>query len=162
MEQECCKMENLRLPKLGQVGVVVKDLKKAVEYYTSTFGIGPFEIIENWSCKRAWINEKEVNPFKFKIAVADLGSVMLELMQVVEGETPHREFLETHGEGLQHLGFYTENYDEWKSYAKEKRMEIICEAEMEDKVRGKRRAFYMNSSKIGGVLFEILEAGKFA
>jgi hypothetical protein len=92
--------------------------------------------------------------------MADLGQVKFELIQVVEGKLPHNEFLETHGEGLQHLGFYSENYEEWKSKVKEKGIEILCEAEVEDQIRGRRRAFYMDSSKIGGVLFEIIEMQK--
>ena len=32
--------------------------------------------------------------------------------------------------------------------------------EAEDQVRGKRRAFYMNSGQIGGILFEIIETEK--
>ena len=32
--------------KLAQVGVVVKDMDKAIEFYSSTFGFGPFEIME--------------------------------------------------------------------------------------------------------------------
>jgi hypothetical protein len=40
---------------------------------------------------------------------------------------------------------------------KEEGIEILCEIEAEDRVRGKRRAFYMNSGGIGGILFEIVE-----
>jgi catechol 2,3-dioxygenase-like lactoylglutathione lyase family enzyme len=149
----------MKLPNLGQVGVVVRDIQKAVQYYSSTFGIGPFDIYD-FHPKRAWIRGKEVAPFKIKIAMADLGQVKFELIQVVEGKLPHNEFLETHGEGLQHLGFYSENYEEWKSKVKEKGIEILCEAEVEDQIRGRRRAFYMDSSKIGGVLFEIIEMQK--
>ena len=86
--------------------------------------------------------------------MADFGPVKFELIQVIEGQLPHREFLEIHGEGVQHLGLYVDNYDEWKSYVLEQGMEILTEAEINDG-RGKRRAFYMDFSKIGGVVFEI-------
>ena len=147
---------DLRLPYLGQVGVVVSDIQTAVNYYSSVFGIGPFDIYD-FRPQRTWFKGKEVGPIKLKIAMADLGPVKLELIQVLEGEVPHREFLQTHGEGLQHLGFYSDKYDVWKSYVKERGMEILCEAEVEDKIRGKRRAFYMDSGKVGGVIFEIIE-----
>jgi hypothetical protein len=42
----------------------------------------------------------------------------------------------------------------------EEGIEILCEIEAEDQVRGKRRAFYMDSGEIGGVLFEIIETEK--
>ena len=152
--------KNPKLPTLGQVGVVVKDIQKALKYYSSVFGIGPFDIYD-FHPQRTWVKGKEVVPIKLKLAMADMGPVKLELLQIIEGdELPHQDFLETHGEGLQHLGFYAENYDEWKMYAREKGMEILCEAEIEDELRGKRRAFYMDSSKVGGVLFEIIEMKK--
>lgn len=148
-----------RLPSLGQVGVVVRDIQEAVKYYSTVFGIGPFDIYD-FQPQRTWFKGKEVDPIKLKIAMADLGKVKLELIQVLEGEVPHREFLETHGEGLQHLGFYSDKYDEWKSYAKEQGMKILCEAEAQDELRGKRRGFYMDSGKVGGVIFEIIEVQK--
>jgi hypothetical protein len=40
---------------------------------------------------------------------------------------------------------------------REEGIDILCEIEAEDRVRGRRRAFYMNSGEIGGVLFEIIE-----
>jgi len=143
------------LPGLGQVGVVVKDVEKAVAYYSSVFGIGPFDVYD-FAPTRSWYHGKETDPIKLKIAMSNLGPVKFELIEVIEGKLPHQEFLDQHGEGLQHLGFYVENYEQWKAYAAEQGMELLCEAEMEDEIRGKRRGFYMDSSKIGGVVFEII------
>jgi catechol 2,3-dioxygenase-like lactoylglutathione lyase family enzyme len=160
MPEKGFRGKNLRLPNLGQVGVVVKDVEKAVDYYSTVFGIGPFDIYD-FHPQRAWVNGKEIDPIKLKIAMADLGSVKLELIELIEAHgLPHLDFSKTHGEGLQHLGFYSENYEEWKSYAQEEGMEILCEAEIEDELRGRRRAFYMDSSEVGGVLFEIIEIEK--
>lgn len=151
--------KNLKLPRLGQAGVVVKDIQKAIEYYSSVFGIGPFDIYD-FCPQRAWLKGKEVRPFKVKVAMTDLGSVKFELVQVIEGdELPQSQFLKIHGEGLNHLGFYADNYEEWKSFAQGKGMEILLEAEIDD-VRGRRRAFYMDSSEVGGVVFEIIEIQK--
>ncbi len=151
--------KSLKFPNIGHIGVVVKDIEKVVQYYSSVFGIGPFDIYD-FEPKKAWVRGKAVRPFKLKIAAADLGSVKLELLQIIDGDPPHRDFLDIHGEGLQHIGFYVENYDEWKSYVKGEGIELLCEAKIEDQTRGKRRAFYMNSSEPGGVLFEIIERQK--
>jgi catechol 2,3-dioxygenase-like lactoylglutathione lyase family enzyme len=145
----------LKFPEVGHIGVVVRDIERVVRYYSSVFGIGPFEVYDFVPFK-AWIYGKEAKPFKLKIAVADMGSVKLELIEVIHGDPPHRAFLNTHGEGVQHIAFYVENYDEWKSYAQGGGIDLLFEAEIEDEVRGRRRAFYMNSAEIGGVLFEII------
>jgi methylmalonyl-CoA/ethylmalonyl-CoA epimerase len=148
--------KSLKFPKVGHIGVVVKDIGRVIEYYSPVFGIGPFEIYD-FRPHKAWVRGRKVKPFELRIATADIGLASLELIQVVRGEPPHRDFLEVHGEGLQHLGFYVENYDEWKSYVRKEGIDILCEIEAQDQVRGKRRAFYMNSGEIGGVLFEIIE-----
>jgi catechol 2,3-dioxygenase-like lactoylglutathione lyase family enzyme len=151
--------KNLKFPNVGHIGVIVKNIDRVIEYYSPVFGIGPFEIYD-FRPQKTWVRGQEVRPFELKIATADVGPAKMELIQVIRGESPHRAFLDIHGEGLQHLGFYVENYDEWKSYVREMGMEILCEIEAEDQVRGKRRAFYMNSGEIGGVLFEIIETQK--
>jgi len=151
--------KSLRFPDVGHIGAVVTNIDRVIEYYSPVFGIGPFEIYD-FRPQKAWVRGQEVKPFELRIATADVGSAKMELIQVIRGDPPHRDFLEVHGEGLQHLGFYVENYDEWKSYVREEGIEILCEIEAEDQVRGKRRAFYMNSGQIGGVLFEIIETQK--
>jgi catechol 2,3-dioxygenase-like lactoylglutathione lyase family enzyme len=149
--------KRLKFPNVGHIGSVVKDIDRVVEYYSRVFGIGPFEIYD-FRPYKTWVRGHEVRPFELRIATADVGSGKMELIQVIHGDPPHRGFLEIHGEGLQHLGFYVPNYDEWKSYVEEEEgIEILCEIEAEDQVRGRRRAFYMDSGDIGGILFEIIE-----
>jgi catechol 2,3-dioxygenase-like lactoylglutathione lyase family enzyme len=146
----------MRFPKVGHIGTVVRDINRVIEYYSQVFGIGPFEVYDFRPLK-TWVGGRKVRPFELKIAAADIGSADLELLQVIRGNPPHRAFLKTRGEGLQHLGFYVGNYDEWRSYVRDEGIDILCEIEAEDPVRGRRRAFYMDSGQIGGVLFEIIE-----
>ena len=149
----------LNFPPPGHIGVVVKNVERVARCYSATFGVGPFEIYD-FEPLKTWVYGEEAEPFKLKIGLADMGAVKLELLQVVSGNPLHRKFLETHGEGLQHIGFYAENYDEWKEYVAGEKIKIIYEAEIEDAVRGRRRAFYMDSRTPGGVLFEIVERKK--
>jgi catechol 2,3-dioxygenase-like lactoylglutathione lyase family enzyme len=150
------EFKRLKFPDVGHIGSVVKDVDRVVEYYSRVFGIGPFEIYD-FRPYKTWVRGQKVQPFELRIATADVGPAKMELIQVIYGDPPHRGFLEVHGEGLQHLGFYVQNYDEWKSYVREEGIEILCEIEAEDRVRGRRRAFYLNSGHIGGILFEIVE-----
>src|SRR4030042_4647618 len=102
--------QKLGLPPVGQIGMVVKDMHKAVEYYSSIFGIGPFTVYE-FVPEKHWFME-EPSHLKLGMGKAMLGDVELELIQPIEGRSFHKEFLETHGEGVQHLGFNVPNYDE--------------------------------------------------
>ena len=94
----------VKLPPLGQVGMVVRDIDRVVAFYSSTFGIGPWVIREGDSEARAG---NDTYRYKTKSAFARLGPVMLELFQLTEGRSPvHSEFLEKGREGVHHLGFY--------------------------------------------------------
>jgi hypothetical protein len=85
----------------AQVGVVVKDVKQ-VAARLEFLGIGPFQEMK--------LPAEREEVFRGKPALADarimgatLGGTQLELIQPLAPESPHREFLEMKGEGIQHI-----------------------------------------------------------
>jgi catechol 2,3-dioxygenase-like lactoylglutathione lyase family enzyme len=91
-----------------QLGIVVKDIDRATERLTS-LGIGPFK-------ERILPPREETfrgQPFDgvVKISCARAGDMEIELLQPVSGKSPHREFLEAKGEGIQHIACYVENIE---------------------------------------------------
>src|SRR4030042_2586746 len=87
------------LPPPAQIGVVVKDLRKAIEYYSQTFGLGPFQTVDFAPAKH-WLRGIPT-PIRLNIGLCQWGPLQLELIEVVEGDIPHKWFLEGKGEGLQ-------------------------------------------------------------
>ena len=49
--------------------------------------------------------------YTMKLALAQLGPVMYELIEPVQGPSSYEEFLNEHGEGLHHLGYFVEDID---------------------------------------------------
>ncbi len=145
------------LPPLVQIGIVVRDVQKAVEYYTRVFGIGPWEIRDiSLGPERCWVRGK---PFTIKShpdAFAQLGPIEIELVQPPE-DGIHRWFLDSKGEGLHHLCFRVENYDAWMNHLKQQGVEILMNVVF-DHPEGPMRAAYVESDKTGGVLFEFIES----
>ncbi len=143
----------VKLPPLGQVGVVVKDLDKAVEYYSSNFGIGPWRFTEG-DYPEAHVRN-QIHRWKYRIAFANLGPVEFELIQNMEGRSIHSEFLEKGNEGLHHLGFF---------FTKEEKDRVITElAKKKVKVMQDGKSLshsgsyaYVDSDQIGGVIFEFI------
>lgn len=95
----------LQVSELYQVGIVVHDLEKSMERYQRILGIGPWDIMD--------VDPSTVNDLtyrgrkvqhKFRCAMAMVGSMQLELIQPLEGESIQSDFLKEHGEGLHHLG----------------------------------------------------------
>jgi hypothetical protein len=87
--------------KVIQVGVVVRDVEKTVERLTS-LGIGPFQEMVLPSGRVGWFRGDPMHA-DFKIYGGMIGGIQIELIQPLSGNSPHMEFLETKGEGFQHI-----------------------------------------------------------
>jgi methylmalonyl-CoA/ethylmalonyl-CoA epimerase len=136
------------LPALDQIGIVVKDVDKAVEYYSSVFGLGPFYVrevkLENTSYRG------RLSGARLKLAFALSGPLEIELIQVLEGDTVHSEFLSQKGEGLHHLRFRVEGLNDALAQLAKDGIEPVWR-------NGDGSVACVNSDKIGGVMFEIVE-----
>ena len=95
--------KRLKLPELSQIGYVVPDITETMAYYRDTFGIGPW-MLRLEKPNPCIENGKEVHP-SIKIALAYTGSIQIELIQIVEGESFHLKHLEDSKGGIHHLGF---------------------------------------------------------
>ena len=140
--------QQLQLPGLGQIGVVVKDLDRAIAFYESTFGLGPFEIREV-EAPNVWDRGEEKH-IKARLAFASLGEVELELIQILEGDSLHLEFLRKHGEGLHHLGFFVKDFPAKLEQAKAMGLQVLQKDPF-----GQFYA-YLDTRQHGGIIFELI------
>lgn len=144
-------MAEPRFPQqVNQVGIVVKDLDKAIQFYSQVFGLGPF---------RAWelalpevVSRGKRMPLKMKLAFASLGPIQFELIEAPPGDNIYREFLETRGEGLHHLGFDVSDLEAQLSQVKKQGIGVLLSGGTE------RVSFaYLDSGQTGGVIFELIQ-----
>ena len=98
------------LPPVGEIAIVVKDLDRAVDFYSSKFGWGPFRVYEFGSRNTA---EPEAGEPRTRVAMTHSGAIAIELIEPGEGdeESLPARFLAEKGEGLQHLAFRIEDLD---------------------------------------------------
>ncbi len=93
--------DDLGLGPIDQVAYVVEDLESALPRYEALYG--PFQVSDSpltgVRCRGGVID------CVLKIAVNRSSPVEIELIQVLEGDTPHAEHLREHGEGLHHVRF---------------------------------------------------------
>ncbi len=97
----------LGLGPIDQVGYVVADLDASLPRYEALFG--PFRVSEA-ALSDCEMGERRVD-CRLKLAVQDAGPVEIELIQVLEGETPHTEHLRAHGEGPHHVRFRVDDLE---------------------------------------------------
>ena len=142
----------VKLPPVEQIGIVVKDVDRAIEYYSSNFGWGPFRVQEVHL--DGFTYRGKPGSCRLKIAFAKSGPIEIELIRVLEGDTPHTDFLREKGEGLQHLRFRVDDLDKTLAELAKEGIQPVMYQRFPD--FGTAFA-YLNSDKIGGVMFELIE-----
>ena len=132
----------------AHVGVVVEDREKGVEFLTSLWGLGPWDIVD-YEPQESDIKVGE--PFKLKLAWVKFGPGLLELIQPVKGKTIWSNALENKGEGLHHLSLKVSSWDEMVTDLQVKGGNMEAGAIYQ----GRRWAYFTGSP--GGIVIEYEE-----
>lgn len=137
--------------RIDQIGVVVEDLDRAVQYYSS-LGIGPFEPLHLKRIERT-VYGKPAADISNRSRVARMGPIQFELLQPVSGESVQKEFLEKRGEGINHLGFLVDDLEKEVERLAAKGFTVISSV----RYAGGGGVAYLDTDRIGGVLFELIQ-----
>ncbi len=97
-------------PGVDQIGIVVRDVEATARAYEAFFGEGAFNIIEGEA--PATLGDGRTTHIRGRLGFAHLGPLQIELIQILEGESVHVDYLKQHGEGIHHLGRYTSTFDQ--------------------------------------------------
>ncbi len=150
----------LALPKVRQIGIVVRSAPKAAEFYSKTFGIGPW-FRPRLSGEQHFIKgERPIVP-DLDFAIAYAGKIQYEIIEHRGGDrTIYYDHLEKYGEGLHHLGFYVNDLDKRLSAYKERGIGVLQSGVLEsggDAGGSITKYAYLDTRAIGGVILEIIE-----
>lgn len=141
--------------KVDHVGIVVRDIDKATAYYES-LGIGPFEAPPGGLIP---ISRKlrgkaiPLDSFKVKERNAQIGQIKVQLIQPWMGQSIWKEFLDTKGEGVQHLGFITDDIDKDEAALLAKGIQPLLSSRFQNGVG----SAYFDTGAVGGILMEIVQ-----
>ena len=147
--------EILKQDRFIQIGIVVKSVDDTIKYFKEVFGFhGPFET-RYVDYPTATYYGKTAG-YKGKRGFFMMGPVQIELIELVSGKTIHEDFLKNKGEGLNHLGFQVDNLEEAKTAAEKAGFHVIQGFKRPD-----NSGFaYIDSDKVGGVIFELIQRAK--
>ena len=150
--------KNSLFSKLYHIGIIVRDLDKTIEYYKYLGIEGPFEPVKNVvrTERRVLGQPVDVDAIKNKTVLVKVGPIHLELIQPVEGDPSlslWRKFLESKGEGINHLAFLVDDFEGELAKLKEKGFKVLYETRFQDG----GGAAYFDTGDIGGVLLEIVQ-----
>jgi methylmalonyl-CoA/ethylmalonyl-CoA epimerase len=153
-------MSNLIVPKLKigeicQIGIVVRDLQKAVDNYWATLGIGPWQIVrmEPPILREVTLRGKPIEA-SMLAAIAQSGSIQLELIQPLEGPSIWKEFLETKGVGLHHVQSLVKDPGVVLSAFKEMGVGVLMSGRIANNT-----FYYMNTEPLLGIILEFIDTG---
>lgn len=108
-------IEPARFPLEGinQIGMVVRDLQGTMERFYQRFNVGGWRV---YTYGPPLVKEMTYRgrrqDYRMRIAITYVGSLMLELIQSLEGPNIYEEFLAAGREGQHHLGIVVPEFDE--------------------------------------------------
>ena len=127
------------IKKINHVGIAVKNLDRAVEFFQETY-----------NAKQVWRkkNEKE----KMESVLISIGQAQFELLASLEPQSLIDRFIESRGEGVHHVSLEVDQFDQAIEEIKAKGLRVISEADTDD-----FKAAFIHPQSNFGVLTEIIQ-----
>ena len=127
------------------IGIAAKDAEKAVRRLES-LGLGPFEAMT--SRPSFWDEETETETVGY---LAKIGNMEIEVFQPPTGKTLFKEFVESKGEGIHHLGFLVDDIEAATTALAQEGFSFLT--------RGKARGIEWADYDIGfgGIVFQLIK-----
>ncbi|AFD08086.1 methylmalonyl-CoA epimerase [Solitalea canadensis] len=132
----------MNLNYIEHIGIAVKDLDTAINYYEDVLGLKCYSI-------------EEVADQKVKTAFFKIGQTKIELLESTSADGPIGKFIEKKGEGIHHIAFAVNNIEEQLQGAASKGIQLIDEKPRKG-AEGLSIAFLHPKSTLG-VLTELCE-----
>lgn len=145
------------LGRIGQICVVVRDLDAAVRSYWHNLGIGPWWIYTYQPplVKHMTLRGK-VQDYRMRLAFTPGADPQFELVQPLEGDTIYQEFLDQHGEGLQHLGVFAHDFGDAIKKAEAAGYRVIQSGHGFG-LDGDGSYAYLSTDEVASAIFELID-----
>ena len=128
--------------KIDHIGIAVKDIEESLKFYRDQLGM---EVT----------GMEEVAEQKVKVAFLPVGESKIELLQSTDPEGAIAKFIDSKGEGIQHVALRVDNIREKLAELKAQGVRLIDE-EPRDGAGGAQIAF-IHPKSTGGILLELCE-----
>ena len=111
-EREARETMSRRFGELRQLGYVVRDIEAAMDHWLKVFDVGPWFYVDRLPVGDFRYYGEASDPH-VSIAITYSGAAQVELIQQRnDAPSMYRDFIEAGHEGLQHVCYFPENYDE--------------------------------------------------
>jgi len=148
------------LTRLDHVGIACRDLRRAIDMYRETFGLGVLSEEEN---EEQGVREAmlAVGPDGFTGAgPGSLGVGYIQLLEPLSPDTPVGRFIARRGEGIHHVGYGVANIEEALATVAGTGIRLVDERPRHGSM-GASIAF-LHPADLGGVLTELVQSPSLA
>ena len=128
--------------KLDHIGIAVSDMEESLKLYTDLLGM-------------KLQGTETVEEQKVKVAFLPVGDTEVELLESTDAYGPVAKFIESKGQGIQHLAFKVDDIEKALEMCKERGIRLI-----DEKPRygaGGARIAFLHPKATNGVLIELCE-----
>lgn len=140
-----------------QVAMVVKDIDAAMAAMTGKMGIGPFFILREIQPEDYHYRGNPAPAPVLSLAFAFTGALNIELIQQHnDAPSAYRDFLESRGEGVQHMSSWTAEPEEFDAL-RAQGLASGCQIVHEGRVGNNRFTYFDTTDPIFGMCYEVAE-----
>ena len=132
----------MKITRIDHIGLAVKSIKEAGKFYTDLLGLSIDEV-------------EVVDEQKVKVAFIPISEGEVELLESTEADGPVAKYIESRGEGVQHIAFRVENIDEALEELKAKGVRLIDQQPRRG--AGGARIAFIHPKETNGVLIELCQ-----
>jgi methylmalonyl-CoA/ethylmalonyl-CoA epimerase len=134
----------MKVKRIDHIGIAVKGIAQAGKFYTDILGL-EIDDIEH-------VLDQRVN-----VAFVPVADSEVELLESTDSDGPVAKYLDSRGEGVQHIAFRVEDIEEALRELKEKGVRLIDQAPR--KGAGGAKIAFIHPKETNGVLVELCERG---
>jgi methylmalonyl-CoA/ethylmalonyl-CoA epimerase len=148
------------LTRLDHVGIACRDLRRAIDMYRETFGLGVVSLEEN---EEQGVREAMLAVGAAGFAGAGPGSRgvgYIQLLEPLSPDTPVGRFIARRGEGIHHVGYGVANIEEALATVAGTGIRLVDERPRHGSM-GASIAF-LHPADLGGVLTELVQSPSLA
>ena len=140
------------LTRLDHVGIACRDLRRAIDMYRETFGVGVLTLEEN---EEQGVREAMLAVGPSGAAPGSLGVGYIQLLEPLSPDTPVGRFIARRGEGIHHVGYGVADIREALATVAGTGIRLVDERPRHGSM-GASIAF-LHPGDLGGVLTELVQ-----
>ncbi len=147
----------LPVAQINQIALVVRDLDAAMRQYWELLRVGPWRVYTYGPpLVREMTYRGKAQEYRMRLALAQVGALVVELIQPLSDNNIYVEHLDRKGEGLHHVGVFVPSLDRAVAEAQQRGFSVLQSGRGYGRL-GDGGFAYLDTEATLGVILELIE-----